>query len=156
MKWILTLLLLFITTACASDTIKQSETKASQMGDNTLELEIKGQKVKLEFININYRHVDKECMREMIQHFDNMITKHNFYTQRHFPSWSMPFDPPKKPYNRKMILISSVGQDYYLAIINNLLPQDKNQIEYYKKHRKKPEFPSSPNCVWGCIREYKL
>jgi len=150
MKWILTLLLLFITTACASDTIKQSETKASQMGDNTLEITINNQKVKLEFFNINYKHIDRTCMREKIEQFDSMVKKHNFTMQKHVPHWRGSFDPGTKDWENKMILIKfSEKKDYSkyyykakfaLVYINNIPPVNKSYMDYYKKHRKKPFF----------------
>jgi hypothetical protein len=150
MKWILATLLLFVTTACASDTINNSGTKASQMGDNGLELDVGGQKVKLEFFNINYKHIDRTCMREKLEQFDNMVMNHNFDMQKHIPSWRRPFAPGTKDWENKMILIElDKKKDYNnyfhkasfaLVHINNIPPVDKSDMDYYKKHRKKPFF----------------
>jgi len=144
MRCILTALLLFFTTACASDTIN-SEIKVSQMKDNELELDVGDQKVRLEFFNIKFNTINKECMSQRLKQFNAMIQKHNYDSKKHFQRWYYGvFAPPKEPFNKKMILVTYSAEKYSLIVINNIEPKDKTEMEYYIKHRKKPSFYNLP------------
>lgn len=121
MKQFTLIFILVLTNACASESnlSRQGANMDSVAFQKKLTISLNGVDTKLELYNMNYVSIDKMCLAQKIKQFTTLMENGNYATWKHFPHWATPFQPGKKPWTEKMILVHSNIQGYILFIIAN-------------------------------------
>jgi uncharacterized protein YcfL len=117
-------------------------------------LDVNNSHIELEFSNIKYKKIDKVCFKEKIEQFNKMYKTKNYVQHKHVTFWGTHnFFEQSGKYKNTVIHLRIDKKKSTLIILNNVVPEDKKYLKWYKEHRYKPLFEILPRQLEDMAKE---